>query len=150
MTGRVIVALGAGCGAASIVATVVFLLLSGDLDIVRVPRLALTLPLIGAVATAPGWIIAMLALLPVVTHLAARKPIARGVYYAVAVVAGGVAPLASPLGIITLSDSDASAILPVLLASGAMAGLCFAAVWHRLILQEVAARRDDRTGTLHG
>jgi hypothetical protein len=147
---RVLLALGTGLAAAAFAGTATFLSLTGDLGIVGAPRLLLSLPVIGAVATAPGWLVALLFLLPVVTHLAERRSVAHGTYYGVAIAAGGMSTLASPLGILAVSEGEAYTILPVLIACGGVAGLCFAAVWHLFVLNEVAARRADRTGTDHG
>ncbi len=147
---RFLFALAVGLSAAAVAGTAAFLLLNGDLDIVTVPWLLWSLPFIGAIATAPGWVIAMLAFVPVVTHRIARKPVSMGTYYLVAMTAGGVSPFASPLGILAISSDELGMILPVLLACGSVAGLSFAAIWHFFVLNGIAERRDDRTGIIHG
>ncbi len=126
---------------AAFAGSAMFLVLNGDLGIVRLPKLLLAMPVMGAIATAPGWVIAVLIFLPIVTHRAGRKPITPRVYYLLALAVGSVAALVSPIGALSISSDEVGAIFPVLLACGGICGLSFAACWHVLVLKPLARRR---------
>ncbi|MCI1142606.1 hypothetical protein MOP88_10400 [Sphingomonas sp. WKB10] len=138
---RVTFALIVGLIIAACAGSAMFLVLSGDLGMLRIPGLLLSMPLIGAATTAPGWVIALMIFLPIVTHRAGRKPITAPMYYLLAVAAGCVAPLVSPLGVLLISSEDVSGVFPVLLACGGVCGLSFAMCWHVLVLKPLARRR---------